>query len=114
MQDSSNSPPNAGDTQDIVFSPTRPSNQQEKAPQSSRNKRRKDKGSELEQDNVNKSNNDIPDSGSVPNTPREANVSTVDSVDGIDSPPSSMEEDYTPMAHLFNAWNVTKTPQERD
>jgi hypothetical protein len=118
MQDSSSSPPNAGDTQGIVFSPTRPSDQQEKVSRRGRNKRRKDKASKSEQDNVNedkatsKSNNDISDPDSVPNTPRGTKVNTVHLLGDNNSPPSSMEDDDMPVASRFNAWDITRTPQE--
>jgi hypothetical protein len=117
MQDSSNSPPSAGDTSVSVFSPTRPPDQQGMS-RHSRNKRRKERSPKSEQENVkedeaiNKSNSNIQDSGSVPDTLREANVSTVTSVGGINSPPSSVEDDYVPTGNLFDTWKITGTPQE--
>jgi hypothetical protein len=117
MQDSSNSPPSAGDTQVHVFSPRRPPDQQG-ASRRSRNKRRKDRGSKLEQENVNKdeaiskSSSDIQDSGSVPNTPREANASAVAPAEDINSPSSSVEDEYVPTGNIFNTWDITGTPQE--
>jgi hypothetical protein len=117
MKDSSNSPPSAGDPQDRVFPQPRSPDQQGAA-RRNRNKRRKEKSPESEQENVDesegigKSNNDIQDSGSVLNTPREDNVSTVASVDGINSPSPSVGDDYVPTGNLFNSWNTGGTPQE--
>jgi hypothetical protein len=117
MQDSSNSPPSAGDTELSIYSPARPPDQQG-ASRRSRNKRRKDRGSKLEQENVNedeaisKSSSDIQESGSVLNTPREVNASAVAPADDTNSPPSSMEDEYVRTGDLFNMWDVTGIPQE--
>jgi hypothetical protein len=111
MQDPSNSPPSAGDTEPSVFSPTRPPDQQG-ASQRSRNKRRKDRGSKSEDEAISKSSSDIQDSGSVLNTPREVNASAVAPAEDTNSPSSSMEDEYVRTGDLFNMWDITGIPQE--
>jgi hypothetical protein len=96
MEDSLTSPPDTGGLQDSAPSSTKAGNHQEKASRHNKNKkRRKDKGSKMEQDKVNedeainKVNSDTSIPSSEQNTPTRIEVSTIGITSKDESPPSS-------------------------
>jgi hypothetical protein len=121
MENYSISPPDTGDLQGNVLSPTKGADPQDKASRRSKNKQqRKDKGSKTEHDNVNedsttnKINNDTSIPNSEQNTPSGIEVGTIGTTSEDNSPQSSDSSNHvaTSLATKFGAWNRDATPQE--